>query len=188
MTRWGLSTVAAFAMTMQAKDCAEASRSAREAAEYLRRGPAGLEPACVRQALKKLAAPQYASLAPLAARYLGFKVPAKDGMILRGLRDVEDMYPAHSTLFAMGQGAVPAVIDVLRDPESSDEARDDARFAFRILHRDKPSLLDGIRRLRSAGVQEKDPVAAGLLLDSAQKLAETCPAERRAACQEAASR
>jgi hypothetical protein len=108
--------------------------------------------------------------------------------LITGCRDIEKRFPAHSTLFAMGQGAVPAVIEVLRGPESSDEARDDARFAFLILHRDKPSLLDGIRKLRSAGVQEKDPVAAGLLLESAQKLAEACPAEHRAACHEAASR
>lgn len=187
MTRWGLSTVAAFAMTVQAQHCAEVGRSPREAAEYLERGPKGLEPECVGQALRKLASPKYVAFAPLAARYLGFEVPPKTRLIT-GYRDIEKRFPAHSTLFAMGQGAVPAVIDVLRNPESSDKAHQDARLTFLTLHRDKPSLLDGIRRLRSAGVQEKDPVAAGLLLESAQKLAETCPAERRAACQEAASR
>ncbi len=49
--------------------------SERSAVEYLRRGPAGLEPACLRQALEKLAAPQWASHAVLVTRYLDYRAP-----------------------------------------------------------------------------------------------------------------
>jgi hypothetical protein len=56
MAGWMLCAMAAVT-PVHAQDCGPVNRSARQAVELLKSGAGGVQPACVAQALQKLAAP-----------------------------------------------------------------------------------------------------------------------------------
>lgn len=168
-----------------AQPCPSVAVSERSAVAYLRHGPAGLEADCVRQALENLAAPQHASEAPLVVRYLDFRIriPSPQVVVTRRLPPVRADYPAVNTLLRMGLKAGPAVMDALRRSDSTSIARDNALLVFRLLHRDQAEMA--VVKLREASLSEKDPVAAGLLLDGAREAARSCSPADREACYKA---
>lgn len=145
--------------------------SERSAVEYLRRGPAGLEPVRVRQALERLGSPRFASQARLVVRYLDYRFP------------VESSKAAVATLFEMGIGAAPAVLEALRDSQTSLIARDNALLVFMMVHEDHPEVA--VRKLREAELTEQDPVAARLLFEGAREAVKKCWGEHIGACYEA---
>lgn len=171
---------------MGAQVCSNITLSAHRAIQYLRGERASLEPACVRKALEKLAAPRYASHAALVTRYLDYRAPgppSRDVIIVQRIPATSDQYPAVGTLFLMGLGAAPAVEAVLRDADASALARRNGIEAFALIHRAHPE--QAVRKLRQASLAEKDPVAARLLSECAHKAAAWCGAGSEQACSEA---
>lgn len=168
-----------------AQVCSNMNTSAHSALEYLRGERASQEAACVRQALERLRSPRFASQARLVVRYLDYRFPVESSKtaVVGRLPRVRAEYPAVATLFEMGIGAAPAVLEALRDSQTSLIARDNALLVFMMVHEDHPEVA--VRKLREAELAEQDPVAARLLFDGAREAVKKCWGEHTSACYEA---
>lgn len=133
-------------------------------------------------ALHLLAAPVYAHDASLVTEYLDFRVSLdREGpVVARRLPPPQESYPAVHTLLAMGVGAAPAVLDVLRNRNASPMSRQNALLVFRFLHRGQ--VPSAVRKLRQASLLATDPTVAAILFESAQEIAEKCIGNEAVAC------
>jgi len=157
--------------------------------EFLQSQTARLDSRCVLYALDQLRAARYAPAIATLIRYLDYILPdeparlgpAGEPITVRGLKWT--LFPAANALAEIGRPAIPQLVDVIANADTSDLIRKNAaETVLAIYSHDMP---EGIAVIVRASRASGDPMAALRLMDQARRLASTCGLSNRNECENA---
>lgn len=159
--------------SMKAADLCSDLRGRDTAAhlEYLRGDRSKLATKCIVTAIEYVGAKRYTQAIDVLVHYLDYHEPDQDPQkYVKG--GIPALYPAVDALYSVGKPAVPELITVISDANSTELVRQNAAYAVFLICGVHPPV--GIEVLVSAAHAQADPIASLHLMDQARWLAGKC--------------
>jgi hypothetical protein len=151
--------------------------------QYLETQGRTADPECVTKAIGRLGEFRSPAGVPVLIDLLDFRRPDSDAERMR-LFDMHDRFPAVSALFAVGAPAIPALIAKLQTGRASQTERTNGIRAIMSMQRNSPP--DGVKILKKAAANAKDPEQSTQLDLAARDAAALCSEKWRSQCEDAA--
>ncbi len=158
-----------------------------EMLSYLRSERAFLDQSCVRRAIIELGQAKYELAADVLASYLDFvdetETAVDPNTRLRRLLP-QKKYPAMGALCEIGRPALPAILGIIKNGDSSELVRENALGALINIY--GPDLQVAVESLAQAGRSSSNKNDADRFHDAAWSLSRWCDERTIAACEAAA--
>jgi hypothetical protein len=136
---------------------------------------------CIVFAINTLAENPFVPAADILSSYLDFKVPKPPQafVVVHQLSFMEE-YPAALALAEIGLPAAGSLVRALANTESSNVLRENAEDVLLTIFKGDPAAVGLVRQ---ASKTAPDAATAGLLFESASRMARKCFPDWRAACE-----
>jgi len=169
----------------QDQRCPAEGSTANEAIVFLRnaKNDSSVPDACIAAAIRSLQYEHSDQVVNILTMFLDYRRPTASLEVATG--STSEMYPAVSSLFAIGKQSLPALIKVVIANSSTKVAQDNAVRTIMLIHRDNPSA--GIRFLLKEAGQSQDAGERSLLRQAANSGLRWCHGKHRAECDSALS-
>lgn len=168
-------------VSMARASCSIDNANPAEAIAFLQKAKsnASTPPECTLTAIRKLAGVRSKEGIAILADYTDFKRP---GTMLR-VPTIADLYPATDELFSIGMPALPELVRIIRQEQSSELARRNGVYTVMQIFRDDPPK--GVAYLLHEAAAERDNGASAKLRQAASSSLRWCSEKFKAQCQSA---
>ncbi len=156
--------------------------------EYLQRDRALTDPICTAFAIRELGRERYLPAVPALVKALDFKAPETLPQPARPIRPgpitwVGSVYPAANALFQIGKAVVPALLDAIASPKTTDLVVRNVIELLVATYREDPA--EAVTVLVHASRARTDHVASQRLWEAAERVSLRCVEPSRNRCLEA---